>query len=211
MTADPRINGNVSDTERYASGRMGESEELAFETRMLEDPLLAKEVEAIQRIREGLRALSARDELPEVRRARRPGPLYALAAALTVCVIGASVLPTFWKPHPVLTGTPASNVAHTLFLTQTRGRDEAAEVPATGVIELKILPAVAGETDRYRATLGRMGDEALVASNVEARSSPSGYVMLYLDTTRVAPGLYWLSLMQGSTQERFLLKVSESP
>jgi len=185
---------------------MVESEELAFETRMLEEPRLASEVQAIQQIRQGLRVLAARGELPRARPPRRLNPLYALAAVLVLCVIGALVIATFREPA-VLSGQRAAGVSQTIFLTKTRGTDEPMDVPASGAIEVRILPAVAGEPDVYHATLERTADGVAVASNVEVRADKSGYVSLYLHTGRLNSGNYLLTLVQGSRQESFSLRV----
>jgi hypothetical protein len=206
MTADPRFDARDADAERYAAGRMKESEELAFETRMLEDPALAKEVEAIQGIRQGFRVLSERDQLPQASRPGHLNPLFALAAVLVVSVFGALVMLTF-RSSPVLTGKRIQGVAHTVFLTQTRGPEFATEIPGAGVTEVRILPGLAGETDRYQAMLARASDGVAVASNVDLRADGSGYVTLYLDAHRLNPGIYRLSLIQGPRQEGFALRV----
>jgi hypothetical protein len=206
MTAGPRGRAHDSDAERYAAGRMAESEELAFEARMLEEPARADEVQAIQQIRHGFSVLAGRGELPEVRPPRRLNPLYALAAALALCVIGALVMATFRSP-PVLSGQRASGVRQALFLSKTRGVEELTEVPASGVIEVRILPAVAGETGVYHATLERTADGVTVASNVEVRADQSGTVSLYLDAARLPSGNYLLTLVQGPRQDRFSLRV----
>jgi hypothetical protein len=189
---------------------MVESEELAFETRMLEEPALARAVQAIQGIRHGFRVLAVRGELPEASRPRRLNPLYALVAVLVLCVIGALVMATFRAPA-VLSGQRASGVSETIFLTKTRGMEEPTQVPASGVIEVRILPAVAGGPDVYHATLERTANGVVVASNVEARADRSGYVSLYLDAGRLNSGNYRLTLWQGTREEKFSLRVTPPP
>jgi hypothetical protein len=206
MTADPRLDPRDPDSERYAAGRMKESEELAFETRMMEDPALAKEVEAIQGIRQGFRVLAERDQLPQARRPGRLNPLFAVAAVLVVSVLGALVMLTF-RSAPALTGKRIQGVTHTVFLTQTRGPELVTDIPGAGVTEVRILPGLAGETDRYQAMLALASDGVAVASNVDVRADRSGYVALYLDAHRLNPGIYTLSLVQGPREDRFSLRV----
>jgi hypothetical protein len=121
-------------------------------------------------------------------------------------VIGALVMASFRSPS-VLSGRRVSGVSKTIFLTKTRGAEQLAEVPASGVIEVRILPAVAGESDSYRATFERTADGAIVASNVDVRADGSGYVLLYLDAGRLTAGNYLLTLVQGPRQDRFSLRV----
>jgi hypothetical protein len=215
-----------SPAERYAFGRMAESEELAFETRMLEEPRLADEVDVINRMRQGFRILERRGELARFRRRGFVGWPSALAAMLALVVIGGALLmlnarSTNNGASAVLASSPADlgikasgkpMAMTTIVVGHTRGQEVATEVtrsPRSGVIALRILPAVAADSGVYRATLQRLTDKApqAIAANVEAVADPSGFVTLYMDATRLMPGLYRLSLAQATRTEEFLLKV----
>lgn len=215
-----------SPAERYAFGRMAESEELAFEIRMLEDPRLAAEVDVINRMRQGFRALEQRGELARFRRTEFAGWRYALAAMLALVVIGGALLMLNARTNNGASPVLASSLADlgikasrapaamaTIPLAHTRGLEAPTQVPLSGhsgVIALRILPAVAGDSGAYRATLERLTDKApeAVAANVEAVADPSGFVTLYMDASRLNPGRYRLALAQATRTEEFLLNVT---
>jgi hypothetical protein len=224
---DPNNGTAESPAERYAAGKMSESEELAFETAMLEDPRLAAEVDAIQRMRQGFKLLSLRGELVLSRRAWFVGWRYALAAMLALVVIGAGVLminaPSIGPGgRPALTGSlaelgiKASGVAAattTILLTRTRGPDVPTAVSLSSdsqVLALKVLPALSGDSSKYRATLERLTGKTPepLATDVRAVSDQSGFVMLYADASRLAAGDYRLTLTHGTGTETYLLQVS---
>ncbi len=216
-----------SPAERYAAGQMGESEELAFEIRMLEDPRLAAEVDAIHRMRDGFRVLDLRGDLARSRGTWVVRVRYALAAMLALVVVGGtvfvmSVRSTGRAVPPALAGSLAGlgikasgtrAITATLLLAHTRGQEAPTAVTQAGnpdVIALKILPAVAGTSGEYRASLERLdakGPQATTAS-VGASSDQSGFVTLYLDASRLTPGMYRLSLTQAVQTEEFMLQVA---
>jgi len=216
-----------SPAERYAFGRMAESEELAFEIRMLEDPRLAAEVDVINRMRQGFKVLEQRGELARFRPTGFTGWRYALAAMLALVVIGGPLLmlntrSTNNRAPPALAssladlGVKASRAPSampTIPLAHTRGQEVPTEVALSrhsGVIALRILPAVAADSGAYRATLERLTDQApvAVAASVEAVADPSGFVTLYMDASRLIPGRYRLALAQAIRTEEFLLNVT---
>ena len=215
-----------SPAERYAFGRMRESEELAFEIRMLEEPRLAAEVDVINRMRQGFKVLEQRGELARFRRTGLSDWRYALAAMLALVVVGGPLLLLNARSpnkgvHPVLTslladlGIKASRAPAgmaTILLAHTRGEvpTELALSRHSGVIALRILPTVQGNSSAYHATLERLTDKApeAVAASVEAVADPSGFVTLYTDASRLTPGMYRLSLAQATRSEEFLLSVS---
>lgn len=216
-----------SPAERYAFGRMAETEELAFEIRMLEDPRLAAEVDVINRMRRGFKVLEQRGELARFRRTGFAGWRYALAAMLALVVIGGALLMLNARSRmsgapPVLAssladlGTKASRAPAgmaTILLAHTRGQEAPTPVvraPNSGVIAFRILPAVQGNSTSYRATLERLTDKSSEAgaANVEAIADPSGFVTLYTDAARLTPGMYRLSLAQATRSEEFLLNVT---
>lgn len=220
-----------SSAERYAFGRMTESEERAFEIRMLEDPRLAAEVDVINRMREGFTVLQQRGELAAFRRTGFAGWRFASAAMLALVAIGGASLmmnarsrmsgvpPTLATSPSELgiesSGTPM--VIATTLLAHTRGHQEGPpEVKLqrhSGVIALKILPALAGNSSAYQATLERLTDKESepVAANVKTVADPSGFVTLYVDTARLTSGTYRLSLAQGARTEEFLLTLTREP
>lgn len=213
--------------ERYAGGRMQDAEEQEFEAQMLEDPALAAEVDAIHRMRQGFKLLRARGELGQPSRGRRFGMRqYALAAALLILVVGAGALAIRMRlaspgSPPILTSSlaalkrpSAAAAPASFFLAHTRGDEGIPEIRGargSDVVALKILPAVAGDSNAYRATLERLEGSAPVrlATDLEARSDGAGYVVLYLNTAGLATGSYRLSLSQQSGREEFVFHVSK--
>src|ERR1700722_16337141 len=79
--------------ERYAAGKMSESEEEQFEALLLGNPQLVSHVAAAHGLRMGFIRLQHNQTLDRALRPRivfaRP---YALAAALLICVIGVGAL-----------------------------------------------------------------------------------------------------------------------
>lgn len=214
-----------SPAERYAFGRMTESEEQAFEMRMLEDPRLAAEVDVINRMRQGFRVLQQTGELAPLRRTRFLGWRSALAAVLALVTIGGALLMLNARSRmsgapPVLAsssaelGIKASGRAvatATILLAHSRGQEAPTPFARhSGVIALRILPAMVGDSSAYRATLERLTDKGpeTIAANVEAVADPSGFVTLYADASRLTPGTYRLSLIQTRRTEEFLLNVT---
>jgi hypothetical protein len=222
-------NDTVADSpaERYAFGKMAESEELAFEIRMLEDPRLAAEVEAIQRMREGFKAADPRVGLALSRRRWFAGWRYGLAAMLALVAVGGAVLMMNARPRssaapPALASSLAElgikasgarKVTATILLAHTRGQEAPTELALarnSDVVALRILPGVAGDSSAYRVTLERLTDMApqAIAADVAAMSDESGFVTLYADCSWLTPGVYRLSLTQTARIEAFLLHVS---
>jgi hypothetical protein len=211
-----------SGAERYAAGKMAESEEQAFEVRMLEDPRLAAEVQAIQGLRQGFRVLDDKGELAAWA-SRRPTSRYAIAALLAIMIIGAGVFMLIRRSDesalPVMAssfsglGMKGSDLvaSGSILLAHARGQEAPVDVPLGGtsrVIALKVLPAVAGDSSGYRVRLERIaGDSAAsVGAEFDAAADQSGFITLYVNTSRLAPGTYRLSLAQGASSEEFLLR-----
>ena len=212
---------SASDAERYAVGQMTWSEELNFETRILEDPDLAAELDTIYRMREGFRLLYRRGQLAALVRGRGfVGARYALAAAVVLCAVGLAFLLSFRAMRPVIPPVLVSSLAELggtavaagkVLLVHARADERPTEIAGvTNARALAILPAIPADSPTYRATLERLSDRGAtaLASNVEARSDRSGYVSLYLDARRLMPGVYRLTLSQLSGSEQFQLTVT---
>src|SRR3982751_1189856 len=97
---------STDSAQRYIAGLMDEAEEQRFEESMLENPPLAAEVDARQRMKAGLQRLEERGELAALL-AQPPAPsrfLRYAAAAAVLLVLGAGV--TYWRSgspsHPVI-------------------------------------------------------------------------------------------------------------
>jgi hypothetical protein len=214
-----------SAAERYAAGRMAESEEQAFEVRMLEDPKLAAEVEAIQGLRVGFRVLDEKGEFASWPSRRPRTGDYALAALLALMIIGAGVFMLSRRGDESALPVMASSLSglgikgsdltapRSIQLAHARGEESPTELTLGGappVIALKVLPAVAGDSSGYRVRLERIAGDppaaAGVAAEVHAQADQSGFVTLYVNTSRLTAGTYRLSLAQGAGSEQFLLR-----
>jgi len=209
----------ASAAERYAAGQMSDSEELAFETRMLEDPQLAAEVDTVHRIRQGFRELDSRGEIaPGQEWSRFWKAPYAIAATVTLLVLGAAGVlmlrtpaVTFATPALLssLSGADAARVVAEITFASTRGAQasgEAPSLPRSQLVSLKILPAVS--SDAYRVTLEPAGDAATMAAvTVNATSDTHGFVIVYVDSSRLEPGTYRLLLAGSADTETFEFRV----
>jgi hypothetical protein len=226
MQGPDRDDSYESLAERYAAGRMTESEQQHFEVRMLLEPALAAEVETIQRMRAGFRVLHERGELQriaDIRRYRRPRSRYALAAATAAVVIAGAVLmmqSRVKSPNAPLViassladlkvaSRDALSVPAALLLTHARGSAEPPEIAAagSGTLALKVLPGVPGST--YSVNLLRLTGAApvLIGKSVQVKSDAAGYVVMYLNSHRLEPGTYQLSIEQAESSEVFLFRL----
>jgi hypothetical protein len=192
----------------YLVGRLSKRERLMFQDRVARDPTLARELEHSLRLREGLRQLKGEGYFAVHDGERRSAatarllrwlPLAAAAVLAAVC-IGA-----WWElkaPGSVLAASANGSPSAQWTFISTRGDDvPRLELPARGLIELRIAPetAIAGI---YRVTLQHLEGQAVNSlATVESRMGTDHYLHVYTSATRLSPGDYRLQIeAAGSTQ-----------
>lgn len=153
--------------ERYLSGALTANEEQAFEEAYLGDPELLDQVQAAERLREGIKELDGAGRLERARPPARwrqwlASPQYAVAASVLLAVsLGFSTVlyrdngrlreTTFSSPSPLTRLIP---------LVSTRGASQNT-IPAPSADEWIVFQLDAGVTryESYRAALVRRADE----------------------------------------------------
>lgn len=220
VTDDPTV------ASRYLADQLSEAERLAFEERLLDDPQTLRELEATARLKAGLHKLRRTGRLGTLvreQRSRMPW-LLGMAAAICMLVIGIGL----FRSASVATPTLAANLAaliddsgHQLGLGQTyavfhkRGgaHDAVIRLPSSRrAIELRVLPDLARHAGPYRAVLHRAANAdrtALSASIAGLEHAGDGHVTLFVDSGRMTPGNYELSLYGagGDTIDTFAIEV----
>lgn len=195
---------------RYVSGRLSEAECVEFERRLVRDPQLVRELEAIARFKVGLQVLDERGELEQAMR----GPHWtygwlAVAAAIAVLAIGVLTFRSFVTPHErsMLAAVPAAltdrqgNVlpsagAFTVLRKRVTTADAVIELPPAGrAIELKVLPETPAPADSYRVSLWQRppgADARRLGSVTHVMPAADGFLVVFMDTTALTQGEYLL-------------------
>jgi hypothetical protein len=209
---------------RYLSGELNDVEAEQFERDWAHNPAWTKELELDARLQGGLGELRRRGQLESVMR----GPWWAkslriLALAATVAGLGFAI--GVWQSGPpaglaLLASTPTLRVGNSVAVMRLRGAEKFAgvvELPRDPYsIELRVLPDVAGTTatDIYSMSLDPIAaiTTAPRFSVDNLRIGADGFVRVYVDSEKIAPGQYRLSLRHAGAQDTddFLILFSGS-
>ena len=197
---------------RYLAGRLSASETLEFEARYPRQPGIVQELEETARFREGLAALRARGELEALVQAQRWRGRWAqvgIAASLAILVVGAAL----WvgRSHTVAPALGESlvafrdssgvslNISGTYrFVTSRDAKNTALQIAlpaARAALEFRVLPEAMPEQANYRATLisvPAVGTPAAVGIVDSLHADNEGFVRVFADSARLAPGVYEL-------------------
>jgi hypothetical protein len=203
--------GNYSESvQNYLAGRMSEADRSGFESQLLQDEGLVRDLEESLRLREGLEILRERQDPVLQSPARRhmwpAGALRACAAALLLMALYVGVryaqrTPTIVAASiaalPANPSSPLTVIAHYTFAT-LRGSTQAPALPLPirGAIELRALTRVAGATQAYRVTLEEDHDHQVSRIGAVQHLVPDadGFVHIYADASKLQPGNYLLSV-----------------
>jgi len=150
--------------ERYLSGTLTADEEQAFEEAYLGDQELLDQVQAAERLREGIKELDSAGGLERLRAPARwrqwlASPQYAAAASVLLAVsLGFSAM--LYRENVDLRGTGASQASERTRLVRlevVRGGGDAREIPAPEPDERTVLQLDPGAVtyDTYRGTVTR--------------------------------------------------------
>jgi hypothetical protein len=207
----------VIDAERmrdYLVGRLSDDEQRAFEERLVRDPALARELEQMLRLREGLAQLKAQGlfEKPPARAPLRRGALSSrlgmLALRLGVPVLAAATIAGvglfLWvqtRPSTVLTASIESRAAapaiaaHFTFIALRDASTPQLDLPASGLIEMRAAPGLRTTAAPYRVTLIRH-EEGASATPIGVLTGlalgADGYAHCYANASGLKPGGYVL-------------------
>lgn len=197
---------------RYLADQLPDDERTAFEAYYLAHPEIVEELEATARLKIGLEQLRRSGELAVLLEPRpwfRQERYQALAACVAIVAIalflfigrGPSFQPLLVASATTLTdrfGDPLATVAtHKLIRTRGTSYDAEIELPASAqTIALRVEPQVDAQPPRYRITLSSIADddslhEVGTISGLQPEL-PDGYIPVYLNTARLAPGRYQL-------------------
>ncbi|HMN44562.1 MAG TPA: hypothetical protein PKE27_08320 [Povalibacter sp.] len=198
---------------RYLADQLPDTEREAFEAYYLEHPEIVQEMEAAARFKVGLAQLRESGELESL---LKPTPWFrqkqyqALAAGLAVIAVGLFVFfgrgPAS-QPALVASATglvdrlrdplPVVATAPIMRMRSTAADAELRLSAADQVFALRVLPEVEATPPRYRITLSSIGtDESLRGVGEIGALVPDaeGFVPVYVNSTKLAPGRYQLTL-----------------
>jgi hypothetical protein len=215
--------------DRYCAGRMSESEQEAFEVRMLTEPQLAAQVDATQRLRLGLQQLERQGEIDALAKAAHPGRrryYLAAAACVLVAVLTAILYRAVTPESPRLAiaaslaelAGPSAAVprllgSHLLVSARSDGDTNPIKVPATGgALLLQAFPDTPASSGRYYVRI-RDTHDAVLTSREDFSANGEGLVLIYLDAHALPAGDYQIEigpaehLASGRDRTRFRVRI----
>lgn len=200
---------------RYLSDQLSEQELREFETQLVIDPEIVKDLEATVRLKVGLHKLDKTKELGSLLNTSSDGGqrntrLFAVAASVAVIALGV----TFWltrgafeSPSIVATASALTDrsgkpmaIASRYEILRLRGNSYDAEIeipPTPQAIELRVLPEYPAKPNRYRVNIVQVNDanELLPMGSVEGLvPADDEFVTLYLDSSKFVRGRYQLTI-----------------
>jgi hypothetical protein len=204
---------------RYLSGRLTEAECAAFETRLVREPELVRELEAIARFKIGLRALQDRGELEQTLEAPPWPRLFAVAAAVVVLALGALMYSNVYTPaeRSLLAAVPATLLdrqgkvlpsagTFTVLRKRATTADAVIELPPAGnSLELRVLPESPPDQDGYGVSLWQQPQGAAaekLASLTHVNATADGFLTVFMDASRLTPGEYLLVVSPSNGDDR---------
>jgi hypothetical protein len=212
---------------RYLAGQLSEEEGAAFEAYYLEHPEIVREMETTARFKAGLLKLRDQGELASL--LEQSPPRYWVRAAAIAAGIAAVVVAMIFVARMPDTDRLVAAAPDALYdgsgnrlavglsrtLIRTRGRSDDADLVLPEIaqaIELRILPAFDAPSGRYRVALSRSDGIEPPADHEIAglRAASDGFVVLYLNSVRLAPGRYELTISgegAGGAKDTFSLQV----
>src|SRR5215467_15825702 len=136
----------------YIVGRLSDEERLAFEERLMRDPTLVRELDQSLLMREGLATLRDEGNLPKA--VSRLRTFQSWVPTLAAAAVAGVALVVLWTrnagPDPLLMGAieaPSAGksapwvAAHFTFVSMRGGSAPTLDLPPSGLIEFRALPA----------------------------------------------------------------------
>ena len=202
--------------ERYLSGVLTPDEEQAFEEVYLGDPEILDQIEAAQRLRDGIKGLAAAGRLERLRspapwRRMLASPRYATAASMLLA-ISLTFSTVLYRENRNLREdgvSQTSMVTRLVALESVRGGN-VIEIPAPAQDELIVLQLDAGIVayDTYRGTLTRRDGEQseTIWTRADLAQEPNETILIGVPGRALRPGEYEARLegrMNDWPAERF--------
>jgi hypothetical protein len=212
----------------YLAGRLSANQMDSFEQDVSRDPRIRDQLERTLKLKEGLARLREHGELDDLLRAPAPRrwSLYAAAASVAFASLAVALWLQVRSPGPsILLLSPSSSaqehapLAGTYTLARTRASTGATEVrlpSKAGLIRLRVVPSAdAVAQPGHTLVLQRVDTQPVrLMGRLDAGApGPDGYLTVYVDAGRLAPGIYELSVTptvpEGSSapSDRFVLQV----
>lgn len=185
--------------ERYLSGQLSAAEEQALEEAYLADPDLLAELEATERLRDGIKDLSARGELKRARGTawwRALASPQVAAAASVLLAVSLVLSGTLYRENIELRQQQVSTTATAMTMIPIESvRGEAAieiVAPAENEIAGLLIDAGAESYDSYRVVIMRRGEGAPeeIASAAGLAPDFQSQLAVAVPGRLLTPGLY---------------------
>jgi hypothetical protein len=231
MQATDRSQDDAGIAQRYLAGQLSPPEQEAYEQYFLHNPDAVRELEATARMKVGLASLRDSGQLDSLLHAAptpsRRAALMAMAASVAVIAIVVGLWRDFRAPDGAAlvasatrlvdsSGRPlAAGAIYAVMRTRATDYDAVVTLPAQPqALELRVRPewpAPAYDVALSRTMPGGAVVDVATVSDLQVR--PDGFVNLYVDSSKLEPGLYLLGLSasRGQTSEiptsSFRLKV----
>ena len=195
--------------ERYLAGHLDDAQTDQFEAYWARHPELTGDLETVARAKAGLAELRARGALGGLLKSSwwtANLRFVALAACLGLAVVGLRTLGVVRaRSELAVSGSPGElTVGQSVPILRLRS---AASADATitlpdvrRAIELRVLPEADAASALYSVELVSIDASGAVATAAQLRSLSSdaqGFLTLYLDSARLRPGRYRLSVTQA--------------
>ena len=200
---------------RYLADQLTDEEREAFEAFYLAHPEMLNDMEAVARLKAGLKELQRTGELPALMKSRKRIWRLALAASVAALVVAASAI--LVRPpakRPLLASLPTALMDETgqplpvftkryVMRMRSGSFDAQLQIPRMReAIELRILPEQSTERVDYSVQISRIDEmqpPRPMGDLGQLRVGEDGYVAVYLDSAQLSPGVYELRLRRGNT------------
>jgi len=188
----------------YLAGSLSDVATRDLESRISRDPALVRTLEELLRFREGLEILRDRGEIAALLAPRpRPwlrwvlplGAAAAIAAAVLIAILPQPALMSAELAGLRLPGSAPHQIVANYSLAAARQGIPTLDLPAAGPIQIRVLVTGAAGTE-YRVTLQRRdasGGSSSIGAVSGLRPDTAGFVTVYADAARLAPGDYSVS------------------
>lgn len=207
--------------QRYLAGQLSPAEQEAYEQYFVHNPDVVRELEATARMKVGLASLRDSGQLDSLLQAApatsRRTALMAIAASVAVIAIvvglwrdvrapsGAALVASATRLVDASGQPLAVGATYAVMRTRATGYDAVVTLPAQPqALELRVLtewPAPAYDVALSRTGPGGVIAEVATVSDLQVRQD--GFVNVYVDSSKLEPGLYLigLSASQGQASE----------
>jgi hypothetical protein len=190
----------------YLSGRMSDEDREAFEDRLIRDPELVRELELSLKLGAGLDDLRRSDK--RGRSPLRSSRNWIIPLGIAASLSGIALVIWILRPgtdyaqllvaSPAIVatnGAPPPIVAQFSFIETRSLAIPDLDLPATGLVELRVRPSHQSPALRYTITLKeRQLNSSTLTGGVLAglTADRDGYVRTYVEASRLRPGQYEL-------------------